>query len=119
MIFDLKQLALTPVPDAAGQWWFEGGQVLSPPGAHVANYACVRRVIPPGTNQNGQHTSMVTTTLFFLPAVPGNPPENITLQGANDFPSGNEIGSVSAASPAWAAHIGKPYKRTGIVLDIV
>jgi len=54
---------------------------------------------------------MVTTTLFFLGAT--NPPHSITLEGAHDFSSGNETGSVSAASPPYSAHIGKTYTRNG------
>ncbi len=41
----------------------------------------------------------------------GKPPENMTLHGSHDFNSGGEIGSVSAASPAFASHIGKQFKR--------
>jgi hypothetical protein len=41
----------------------------------------------------------------------GTPPENITLHGAHDFKGGGEIGSVSAASPAFSAQTGKQFKR--------
>ena len=54
-------------------------------------------------------------TLFFLG---GSPPENITLHGAHDFKSGGEIGSVSAASPAFSAQIGKQFKRVANILSI-
>ena len=37
----------------------------------------------------------------------------MTLEGAHDFNSGNETGSVSAASHTQAAHIGKQFTRTG------
>ena len=50
----------------------------------------------------------VWLTLGFLK---GKPPENMTLHGAHDFNSGGEVGSVSAASPAFATHIGKQFKR--------
>jgi hypothetical protein len=46
------------------------------------------------------------------------PPESITLQGAHDFNSGNETGSVSAASDTFKTHIGKEFKRHGDVLTI-
>jgi hypothetical protein len=46
------------------------------------------------------------------------PPENITLHGAHDFNSGGEIGSVSAASSAFSAQIGKQFKRVGNTLTI-
>jgi len=117
-VFQLNRLALTNVNDPAGLWQFEGGQVLENT-VHVANYASYKRVVVKGTDQNGQNTAMVTTTLFFLGAT--NPPQNVTLQGAHDFSSGNETGSVSAASPTFAAHIGKQYTRAGAtnVLTIV
>jgi hypothetical protein len=40
-------------------------------------------------------------------------PESITLEGTRDFNSGNETGSVSAASNTQHSHIGKQYTRTG------
>jgi len=110
MTYQLKRLALNNVDDAAGRWQFEGGEVLEN-GKQVANYASVKRVTYKGTDQNGQNTASVTTTLFFLGAT--NPPQNVTLEGSHDFSSGNETGSVSAASPAFAAHIGKQYTRNG------
>jgi len=110
VVLELKQLALTNVDDAAGRWQFEGGQVFQRT-EHIANYASVKRVTFKGTDQNGQNTASVTTTLFFLGAT--NPPHSITLEGAHDFSSGNETGSVSAASPPNSAHIGKTYTRNG------
>ena len=54
-------------------------------------------------------------TLFFLG---GKPSENVTLLGAHDFDTGDEIGSVSAASSTFSAHIGKQFKRVGNTLTI-
>src|SRR5260370_39718859 len=82
LVLTLKQLALTNVNDPAGRWQFEGGQVFQKE-EHVANYASVKRVTFHGTDQNGQNTAMVTTTLFCLAAT--NPPHNITLEGAHAF----------------------------------
>ncbi|MGD0829973.1 MAG: hypothetical protein ABR907_03450 [Terracidiphilus sp.] len=110
MVYQLKQLALTNVDDPAGRWQFEGGQVLENE-RQVANYASVKRVTYKGTDQNGQNTASVTTTLFFLGAA--NPPQNVTLAGAHDFTSGNETGSVSATSALFSANIGKQYTRNG------
>ncbi|MGA3133244.1 MAG: hypothetical protein ABSD59_20790 [Terracidiphilus sp.] len=110
MVLQLTQLALTNVNDTAGRWQFEGGQVLEKE-AHVANFASIKRVTFKGTDQNGQNTASVTTTLFFLGAT--DPPQNITLEGAHDFTTGNQTGSVSAASPALAANIGKQYTLAG------
>ena len=66
-----------------------------------------------GTRQ--QNTAQLWLTLFFLK---GAPPENMTLHGAHDFNSGGEIGSVSAASTAFAANIGKRFKRVVNTLTI-
>src|SRR5882757_5940380 len=101
--------ALNNVDDVAGRWQFEGGTV-SLDRKQVANYASVKRVTFHGTDQSGQNTASVTTTIFFIGS---HPPESITLEGAHDFSSGNETGSVSAASNTQAAHIGKQYTRTG------
>lgn len=118
MILQLKQLALTNVSDAAGLWQFEGGQVLEN-AVHVANFASIKRTIFSGTDQNAQNTATVTTTLFFLGV--NNPPHNITLEGAHDFNSGNQTGSVSAASAPYAANIGHQYTLAGAtnILTIV
>jgi hypothetical protein len=103
---DLKQLALENVDDKAGRWQFEGGQVFQN-GKHVANYATARRVVNKGTEE--QNTAMLTTTIFFLGK---QPPENMTLQGAHDYNSGDQTGSVSAASGQYAAYIGKAFSTT-------
>lgn len=105
----LTRKSLTNVDDAAGRWQFEGGAVALTQ-RHVANYASIKRVTTGGTDQDSQNTASVTTTIFFVGA---HPPESITLEGAHDFNSGNETGSVSAASTTQAAHIGKQYTRAG------
>ena len=112
----LTTKALNNDDDDAGRWQFEGGSVTEA-GRQVANYASFKRVTFQGTDQNGQNTASVTTTLFFIGS---QPPESITLEGAHDFGSGNETGSVSAASSTHASHIGKQYTRNGAtnVLDI-
>jgi hypothetical protein len=118
MILQLKQLTLTNVNDAAGRWQFEGGQALENE-VHVANFASIKRVTFGGTDQNGQNTASVTTTLFFLGD--NNPPRNITLEGAHDFSTGNQAGSVSAASVPYAPNIGHQYTLAGAtnILTIV
>ena len=78
----------------------------------MANYSSVKRVSCGTTEQN---TAQLWVTLFFLGS---HPPENITLHGAHDFHSGAEIGSVSAASSAYSAQIGKHFKRVGNTLTI-
>jgi hypothetical protein len=103
---ELKQLTLENVDDKAGLWQFEGGRVFQK-GKHVANYATVRRVVKKGTQE--QNTAMLTTTLFF---VGKQPPENITLQGTHDYNSGDQTGSVSAASGQYAAYIGKTFSTS-------
>jgi len=62
-----------------------------------------------------QNTAMLWVTLFFEGE---KPPENITLHGSHDFNSGGEIGSVSAASAAFAPFIGKQFKRVVNTLTI-
>lgn len=105
----LNRKVLNNVDDVAGRWQFEGGSVEEDK-RHVANYASFKRVTFKGTDQDGQNTATVVTTIFFLGQ---HPPQSITLEGAHDFNSGNETGSVSAASGTQAAHIGKQYTRAG------
>ena len=112
LTYTLVRECLNNVDDVAGRWQIEGGKVLDRREQHVANYSSVKRVSC-GTHE--QNTAMLWVALFFLK---GKPPENITLHGAHDFNSGGEIGSVSAASAAFASHIGKQFKRVVNTLTI-
>jgi hypothetical protein len=111
LTYTLVRECLNNVNDVAGLWQIEGGKVMEKDN-QVANYSSVKRVSCGTTEQN---TAMLWITLFFIKA---KPPENITLHGAHDFNSGGEIGSVSAASSAFAGHIGKQFKRVVNTLTI-
>jgi len=111
LTYDLVRECLNNVDDNAGRWQIEGGKVFEKR-KHVANYSSVKRVSC-GTRE--QNTAMLWLTLFFLK---GAPPENMTLHGSHDFNSGGEIGSVSAASNAFKARIGKQFKRVVNTLTI-
>ena len=111
--YELVRECLNNAEDAGGRWQIEGGKVFQgKTRRHVANYSSVKRVSC-GTHE--QNTAQLWLTLFFLK---GKPPENMTLHGAHDFNSGGEIGSVSAASSAFATHIGKQFKRVVNTLTI-
>jgi hypothetical protein len=99
-VLTLRTNSVTNVDDGAGTWQFEGGQV-SYGQQQVASYASVKRVV-----SGAQNTAMLTVSIFFLG---GNPPDNITLQSAHDFNSGDQIGSVSAASGQYLPLIGMPF----------
>jgi hypothetical protein len=108
----LERTVLNNVDDAAGRWQYEGGTVFEDK-RQVGFYASTKRVIFGATD--AQNTAMLTLEVFFTPQMP---PRNIVMQGAHDFNSGGEIGSVSAASGAFAAHIGKQFARAANVLTI-
>ena len=112
LTYELKREVLNSVHDAGGTWQFEGGEALENRKV-IGHYAGERRVVFKGTE--AQNTAMLRMTLFFLDQ---EPPENITLEGYHDFNSGSEMGSVSAASGAFAAHIGKQFQRVGDKLAI-
>jgi hypothetical protein len=111
LTYTLHRDCLNNVDDPGMGWQIEGGKVLQDR-KHVANYSSVKRMSC-GTKE--QNTAQLWVTLFFLGK---KPPENMTLHGAHDFSSGGEIGSVSAASSAFSAHIGKQFKRVGNTLTI-
>jgi hypothetical protein len=111
LTYTLVRQCLNNVTDAAGIWQIEAGNVLEKD-KQVATYSSVKRTSC-GTQQ--ENTAMLWVTIFFLGA---KPPENITLHGSHDFNSGGEIGSVSAASSAFATHIGKQFKRVVNTLTI-
>src|SRR2546423_38664 len=111
LTYELVRDCLNNVEDGAGRWQVEGGKVFEKK-RHVANYSSIKRVSC-GTQE--QNTAMLWITLFFIKE---KPPQNMTLHGAHDFNSGGEIGSVSAASTAFAPRIGKQFKRVGNTLTI-
>lgn len=94
-VLTLTRTALTNVPDAAGLWQHQAGDIFKG-GVKVGQYALHRRVTTGGTTAP-LNTAMTTLTLFFATAA-GSAPQNITLQGAHDFGPGNFRGSVSGAS---------------------
>ena len=108
----LERTTLNNVNDVAGRWQFEGGRALERD-REVGYYASIKRVIFGATE--AQNTAMLTLEVFFEAQ---HPPQNIVLQGSHDFGSGGEIGSVSAASTALAARIGKQFTRVGNTLTI-
>jgi hypothetical protein len=107
----LKRLSLTNVSDAAGRWQFDGGQVFAD-NVHIADYASTKRTVTQGST--AQNTAMLTLTLFFT----ARPAETMTLQGSHDFASGDDLGSVSAASSAFASRIGRQFRQSAGVLLI-
>jgi hypothetical protein len=109
--YTLHRDCLHDAHDPGMHWQIEGGKVLEN-GKHVADYSSVKRVSCGTTHQN---TAQLWITLFYIGK---KPPENITLHGAHDFHSGGEIGSVSAASSAFSAYIGKQFKRVANTLTI-
>jgi len=109
LVLEFARKALTNVDDPAGGWQFEAGSVTRNTKL-VANYSSIKRTTFFGTDQDGQNTANLAITIFFIGS---HPPESITLAGAHDFNSGNETGSVSAASSTQKAHIGKQFTRNG------
>ena len=99
----LTRGSLTNVSDAAGIWQMEGGTVSSAAGVVLGDYACTRRTVVVGSGGTApQNTAMLTCTLF----IAGRVRENVTIQGAHSYTSGEYEGSVSAASAAYSYLIG-------------
>ena len=112
--YQLKRKTLNNVDDVAGRWQHEGGDVFQKE-KPVGHYASHKRVIFGGTD--AQNTAMLTMTIFLERSKTGAP-ENFTSQGSHDFNSGNEVGSVSAASKGYAPKIGKNFLRVGDTVTI-
>jgi len=77
-----------PLP--LGRTQYDSGNVVLN-GQKIGEYLRVKPV-----NAAGINAAAVTLTLFF--PVSSGAPNSITLQGAHDFNSGNESGSISASS---------------------
>jgi hypothetical protein len=122
---------------AAGTEQYNGGDALEPSSNKlVATFMSISETVTGVTDVQNLNTAMFDLTLFFVGQAHGghghgggggghgraNAPENIRLQGAVDFEGQQQptpqqardiemvIGSVSAASPAWAQLIGKQFR---------
>jgi hypothetical protein len=124
---------------AVGVDQYDGGEAFETNGQRmVATFMSTTQTVNTVTDAHNLNTGMFDLQLFFVTAQGqhggggggghnAHAPENIRLQGAVDFegrqqPTPNQakdielvIGSVSAASPAWAQLIGKQFRleRTG------
>ena len=110
--YKLVRQCLNNVEDVAIRWQIEGGNVFQGD-RKVGTYSSVKR-ISCGTQEF--NTAQLWLTLFFKPKKAGKAPENMTLHGAHDFNSGNQLGSVSAASSSFSVRIGKQFER---IVDIL
>jgi len=108
----LERSVLNNVDDADGRWQYEGGRVFEEM-RDVGWYAGTKRVIFGATD--AENAAALMLEVFFQPT---RRPQNLVLQGAHDFGSGDEIGSVSAASSTLAGHIGRQFRRVGNVVTI-
>jgi hypothetical protein len=84
-----------------------------PSGQTVKLMATKRFGGTPGFNPSA---SMLTANVQFDGNAKGTPPANLTLQGVHDIASGNETGSVSAASPELSEYIGGTFTFDAKVL---
>jgi hypothetical protein len=100
------------ITDVAGEWIIAGGLVLDANKKQVGNFSTTRRT---SCGTVALKTSQLWLTLFFTGKTP---PENMTLHGAAELGTNDSIGSVSAASPTFAAQIGKAFTLAGNVLTI-
>ncbi len=84
-------------PDSNGLWQYEGGTIQNLAGTTtIGHYIATRRVTTSGTSAD--NTAGETITLFFPSSTSGNVPNNITLQGAYSYNTGQFAGSISAVS---------------------
>jgi hypothetical protein len=135
----LQTQVLKEQATVAGIEQYEGGE-LHEGNRCVGTFAATRNTIAGVTDAQNLDTAMVVMTLFFFAqqhhgggggggAQRGQAPENITLEGATEFQGqphqGNQvrqplqdIGSVSAASPAWSQLKDKQFVRQGNQLRI-
>ena len=110
----LERTTLNNVDDAAGGWWqYEGGTVFEEK-RQVGYSAADNQAGDFRGDGRPKHRDADARSVLH----PQMPPQNIVVQGTHDFNSGGEIGSVSAASTAFATYLGKEFHRTGSVLTI-
>jgi hypothetical protein len=116
VVLELHRASLINVTDAAGTTQHEAGTILKG-STLVGNYFLSRRI----DTLSGAlfNTGATHITLFFQPQVNGinAAPENVTLDGAHDFTSGDFKGSISAASNpySWIKGADASYSITSSV----
>jgi hypothetical protein len=114
VVLDLHRASLINVTDTAGTTQHEAGTILKG-STLVGNYFLSRRV----DTLSGAlfNTGATHITLFFQSEVINAAPENVTLDGAHDFTSGDFKGGVSAASNpySWIKGADASYSITGTV----
>ncbi|MBK5966059.1 hypothetical protein CCR95_18740 [Thiocystis minor] len=96
---------LTNVDDSEGLWQYDGGEISL--GGDLVGYYARKKRVSDGVILNAATVEM---TLF---ADGTSPPQNLTLLGSHSFNSGDEIGSVSAASSDFSAFIGIQFSIDG------
>jgi hypothetical protein len=107
----LVRSSLTNDADDAGLWQYEGGTVQNfTTGATIGHYLVTRRVTTSGVQAD--NTAAESISLFFSNATAGNVPNNITLEGAYSYNTGQFAGSVSAASSRYHVMIGSDANGT-------
>jgi hypothetical protein len=102
---------LTNVDDTAGTWQVNGGTV-SLDGTAIGYFQKVKRGVTGATPLN---VASITITIFLTG---GDPPQNLTIQGAHSFNNGETTGSVSAASSALNFLVGARVSGTSSVVTI-
>lgn len=95
------------IDDLGGNWQYAAANAVDPSTGRTAQLIATKR-----ENQNCNNSfpvSMLTATVIFAPGTAGGVAQNLTLQGVHDLKTNDESGSVSAASPEFAAYIGGPF----------
>lgn len=100
----------TNVQDDEGRWQYAGGEIiLEEIDSLIGHFSSAIRV----SSSNPLKAGAVRMTLFMIAQNKWeDPPQNLVLDGTHSFSSGNEIGSVAAASQLFRQYIGQPYRLT-------
>ncbi len=101
--FKLTLLFNETVIDNYGSWQYAAADAVEVTTKQQAQLIATKRTNSYGTSSFP--ACMLTATMMFVTRDGGVPP-NLTLQGVHDIATNNETGSVSSASPEFAAHIG-------------
>ena len=118
LTYSLALIFNEPAVDDWGNWEYAAANVMQE-GQQVAQLIATKRT---NSYQGASFpASMLTATLIFS-EMDGPTWANLTIQGIHDLSSGsnsnNETGSVSSASPMYAAYIGGNFTFVGGVLTI-
>ncbi|MCU1245824.1 MAG: hypothetical protein JWN02_1734 [Acidobacteria bacterium] len=117
LTFTLKLLFNQAVADAVGTWEYAAATGVESGSNTEVQLMAHKRAFANYTSA-AFSASMLTATILFPTTSNDGVADNLTIQGIHSLSNNNETGSVSSASPLYAAYIGGNFTFAAGLLTI-